>query len=325
MRLPLVPDLDGSDFAVLGFPFDTATSFRTGARFGPEAVRAASMLLRTYHPTHKVAIFDRLSGVDAGDISVRPGDTLMTYAAAEDALTAVVESGVLPLVIGGDHSITLAELRVLARRYGPLALIHLDAHADLWDSYFGQRYFHGTTFRRAVEEHLLEPTASIQAGVRGPVYDEDDLMVGHEMGFTVLGIDELRDLGPEGFGQLALERVGSRPAFVSFDVDVCDPAFAPGTGTPEVGGLSSTEAINFVRALAGVGLVGCDVVEVSPSYDSPGQITALLAANVVWELISLVALRPDWRSFATHDGRAYDGGSPPQHERLEGLSSSSTD
>jgi agmatinase len=193
--------------------------------------------------------------------------------------------------MGGDHSITLPELRVLARKHGPLALVQLDAHADTWDEYFGQRYFHGTTFKRAAEESLLEPAASVQAGMRGSVYAAGDLEGARELGFTVVTSDELRALTPEQYAELVHEKVGDRPVFLSFDVDFLDPAFAPGTGTPEIAGFSTAEAVGFLRALRGINLVGCDVVEVSPSYDGPGQQTALAAANVLWELLALRAMR----------------------------------
>jgi agmatinase len=289
MRLPHVTDLEGVDVAVLGLPFDTATSFRSGARFGPEAIRSASSLLRPYNPEQQVDIFAHVSAVDAGDLALAPGDTEATYALAEEGLDAVIAAGVFPVVLGGDHSITLAELRALSRRHGPLALVHLDAHGDTWHEYFGQRYFHGTTFRRAAEEGVIDPSASVQAGMRGSLYGPEDITAARDLGFTVFSTRELRALGPDGFGGLVRERVGDRPTFLSFDVDFCDPAFAPGTGTPEVGGPTSGEALEFVRALHGVALRGCDVVEVAPPYDSPGQPTALLGATVAWEAISLHA------------------------------------
>jgi agmatinase len=192
--------------------------------------------------------------------------------------------------MGGDHSITLAELRALGPRHGPLALVQLDAHADTWEEYFGQRYFHGTTFKRAVEEGLLDPAASVQAGMRGSVYAAGDLDGARELGFAVVPSEELRALGPERYGELVRERVGDRPVFLSFDVDFLDPAFAPGTGTPEIAGFSTAEAVAFLRALRGIRLAGCDVVEVSPPYDGPGQQTALAAANVLWELLALRAV-----------------------------------
>jgi agmatinase len=290
MRAPHTTDLAGVDAAVYGIPFDTATTYRTGTRFGPEGIRSASALLRPYNPALEVNVVETLSIVDFGDLPVSPGDTERTYGQVEQALAPLVEAGVFPLALGGDHSVTLAELRVLARRHGPLALIQLDAHGDTWDEYFGQRYFHGTTFLRAVEEKLIEPGASTQAGLRGSLYSAEDLESARELGFAVLSCDQLRTLGPGSFASLVRERIGTRPVFLSFDVDVLDPAFAPGTGTPEVGGLSTAEALAFVRALRGIQLVGADVVEVSPPYDGPGQPTALAAANVAYELLSLRAL-----------------------------------
>ena len=290
MRAPHTTDLAGVDAAVYGIPFDTATSFRTGPRFGPEAIRSASALLRPYNPALGVDVVEALSIVDYGDVPVSPGDTERTYGQVEEALAPLVEAGVFPLALGGDHSVTLAELRVLARRHGPLALVQLDAHGDTWDEYFGQRFFHGTTFRRALEEGLIEPEASVQAGLRGSVYGAEDLESARELGFVILSCDQLRNHGPGSFASLVRERIGRRPVFLSFDIDVLDPAFAPGTGTPEVGGLSTAEALSFLRALRGVALAGADVVEVSPPYDGPGQPTALAAANVAYELFSLRAL-----------------------------------
>ena len=290
MREPHTRDLAGVDAAVYGIPFDTATTYRTGTRFGPEAIRSASALLRPYNPALDVNVVETLSIVDYGDLPVSPGDTERTYGQIEEGLAPLVGAGVFPLALGGDHSITLAELRVLARKHGPLSLVQLDAHGDTWDEYFGQRYFHGTTFKRAVEEQLIDPAASVQAGLRGSLFADGDLEEAREMGFAVIPCDQLRTLGPGGYASMVATRTGKRPVFVSFDVDVLDPAFAPGTGTPEVGGLSTAEALAFVRALRGINLVGADVVEVSPPYDGPGQQTALAAANVAYELLSLRAL-----------------------------------
>jgi agmatinase len=290
MRAPHVTDLAGVDAAVYGIPFDTATSYRTGPRFGPEAIRSASSLLRPYNPALDVNVVDVLSLVDYGDVPVSPGDTERTYAQVEEALAPIVDAGVFAAAMGGDHSITLAELRVLARKHGPLALVQLDSHGDVWEQYFGQPYFHGTTFKRAVEEGLIDASASVQAGMRGSLYGAEDIQVARDLGFTVLSTDELRDLGPQAYGDLVRATVRERPVFVSFDIDFLDPAFAPGTGTPEVGGFSTAEALAFVRALHGIALVGCDVVEVSPPYDGPGMVTALAAATVLYELLSLRAL-----------------------------------
>jgi agmatinase len=292
MRAPHVTDLAGVDAAAIGIPFDTATTFRSGARFGPEAIRSASALIRPYHPALGVNVVEELSIVDYGDLPVAPGDTEGTYRRVEEALAPVVEAGVFPLVMGGDHAITLAELRVAARRHGPLALVQLDAHADTWDEYFGQRYFHGTTFRRAAEEGLLDPGASVQAGIRGSVYAGDDYDLSRDLGFDLVTSDELRTLGPDAFATRVRERVGGRPVFLSFDVDFLDPAYAPGTGTPEIAGFSTAEAVACLRALRGIDLAAADVVEVAPAYDPPGQPTALAAANVMFELLALRALRP---------------------------------
>jgi agmatinase len=290
MRAPHTRDLAGVDAAVYGIPLDTATSYRTGPRFGPEAIRSASALLRPYNPVLGVNLVETLSIVDYGDLPVSPGDTQRTYGQVEKGLAPLVDAGVFPLALGGDHSITLAELRVIARKHGPLALVQLDAHGDTWDEYFGQRYFHGTTFKRAVEEGLIDPAASIQAGLRGSLYGAEDIESARELGFAVFPCDQLRTLGPGGYASMVASRIGARPVFLSFDVDVLDPAFAPGTGTPEVGGLSTAEALAFLRALRGLDLVGADVVEVSPPYDGPGQQTALAAANIAYELLSLRAV-----------------------------------
>jgi agmatinase len=290
MRLPHVTELAGVDAAAVGVPFDTATSFRPGARFGPEAIRSASVLLRPYHPSLRIDVLEALSVVDYGDLPVAPGDTEGTYRRIEAGLAPLVDAGVFPLVLGGDHSITLAELRALSRRYGPMALVHLDSHTDTWDEYFDQRFFHGTTFKRAVEEGLIEPSASVQAGMRGSLFSSGDLDDARALGFTVIASEELRSLGPEGYARVVRERVGDRPVFFSFDIDFLDPAFAPGTGTPEVAGFSTAEALALLRALRGIRLVGCDIVEVAPPYDGAGQPTSLAAANVALDLLALRAL-----------------------------------
>jgi agmatinase len=302
MRAPHVTDLSGVDAVVYGIPFDTATSYRTGARFGPEAIRSASSLVRPYNPALEVNVVESLSVVDYGDVPVSPGDTVRTYGQIEAALAPIVEAGVFLAAMGGDHSITLAELRALAKRYGPLALVQLDAHGDTWEQYFGQPYFHGTTFKRAAEEGVVDPRASVQAGMRGSLYGASDIEDARALGFTVLSADELRALGPARYGELVLGKAGDRPVFLSFDIDFLDPAFAPGTGTPEVGGFSTAEALAFLRALRGIALAGCDVVEVAPSYDGPGMVTALAAANVLYELLSLRALGGAPRRASGADG-----------------------
>lgn len=288
-RLPLVRDLDGVDVAVVGVPFDTGGTFRVGCRFAPAAIREASLLLRPYNPALGIAVFEHVSAVDYGDVPVVPGYVEASYARIVEALRPVLAAGVVPVLLGGDHSVSLAHLRAVAERHGPVALVHLDAHGDLWDAYWGQRYTHGTPFRRAVEEGLVDPRRSIQVGMRGPLYGPEDLQLPRDLGFEVVTGPELRRLGVEAVGERIRQRVGRGPVFVSFDVDFVDPAFAPGTGTPEPGGPSSAEALALVRALAGLDVVAADVVEVLPAYDGPGQVTALLAAHVAYELISVVA------------------------------------
>jgi agmatinase len=290
-RLPQVgvpaPEVDA---AVLGVPFDTATSFRPGARFGPEAIRSASALLRPYHPVLDVDVFGTLSLVDGGDLAVTPGNARRTTEQIDAALQPVLRAGIVPVVLGGDHSIVLGELRAHAAVHGQVALVLLDAHADTWDQYYGERYFHGTPFRRAVEDGLIDTSRSVLAGMRGPLYAAADLEYPRELGFTVIPNHELTTLAPKDYGRLVRERVGSGPCYISFDIDVLDPAFAPGTGTPEVGGIQPREALAFLRSLAGMSFCGFDVVEVSPPFDGPGQITALHAAAIAYDMLALVAL-----------------------------------
>jgi agmatinase len=288
-RQPHETELDGVDVAVVGVPFDTGTSFRPGARFGPEAIRSASVLLRPYDPATGLDVLETLRIVDWGDAPSSPGEAERGVAQVAEALSGVVGSGAVPLVLGGDHTVALAELRALAGEHGPPGVVLLDSHADTWDSYGGQRYFHGTPFRRAAEEGVVDPSRSLMAGMRGPIYSAQDLEDARQLGFELIPWRELRELGAEAFGERARARVGDGPALLSFDVDFVDPAFAPATGTPEVGGPSSGEALDFVRALAGIDFRGFDVVEVSPSYDGPGQPTALLAANVAYAMLGLVA------------------------------------
>jgi agmatinase len=290
MRLPNTQDLENADVAIVGAPFDTGATFRAGARFGPEGIRSVSHLLRRYNPSLGVVIFDHLSVIDYGDVPVVPGFIEASYEKISEGLEPIHRAGVVPIVLGGDHSIALPELRAAAAVHGPLALVQFDSHPDTWDSYFGQKHTHGTPFRRAVEEGLLDTSRAIQVGMRGSIYDEGDWNDAREMGFDLVPTDEVRKLGIPAMIDRIRERVGDAKTYVSFDVDFVDPAFAPGTGTPEIGGFTSREAQEFVRGLAGLDIIGCDVVEVYPAYD-PAGITALLAANVAHEFLSLIALR----------------------------------
>ena len=288
-RLPHVTDLEGVDCAVLGLPWDGGTSFRPGARFGPEAIRSASALIRPYNPVQQVQVFGALSVVDYGDAPTAPGYIEETLDRMQAYVAGVAAAGVTTLGMGGDHSVTLAELRALHSVHGPLGLVHLDSHSDLWDTYNGLPYGHGTVFRRALEEGIVEPARVVQAGLRGSLYGPDDATLPGKLGVDAIPWTELAELTAEVFAARVAERLGAGPAFCTFDVDFVDPAFCPGTGTPEVGGPTSAQALSYLRALRGLSFVGFDVVEVSPTYDSAGQVTALLAANVLFEMLSLVA------------------------------------
>jgi len=289
-RLPHVRTLDDVDAAIVGVPFDTGVTYRVGGRFGPGAVREASVMLRPYNANLEIGPFEYLSCVDYGDVAIVPGYIERSYAAIESTVVPIVEAGVIPLLIGGDHACTLPHLRATRSR-GPVAVIDFDSHTDAWDSYFGEKYNHGTWMRRAIEEGLVDVAHSIEVGLRGPIYAPADWTgLRTELGLEYLTTEDVLRIGPAGTAAAIRERVGDRPAFISFDIDVVDPAFAPGTGTPEPGGLSAHDALTIVRGLTGIEFVGFDVVEVIPAYDPAGQ-TAFLAANLAYEMLSLLALR----------------------------------
>ncbi|MEE2778384.1 MAG: agmatinase [Acidobacteriota bacterium] len=289
MRLPHVTRLDDVDFAIVGVPFDTGATFRVGARFGPEAIRSSSVTLRPYNAALEIAIFEVSSGVDFGDLPVVPGYLPESHSRITEAAKPIVASPATPIFLGGDHSVSLPLLRAAHATRGPLALIHFDAHSDLWKGYYGGKDTHGTPFRRAVEEGLLDLEHSIQIGLRGPVYDAGDASISAELGFEVLTGPELHRQGVPSTIEQIRARVGDRPAYLTFDIDFVDPAYAPGTGTPEVAGFTGTESIELVRGLVGLDIRAYDVVEVMPAYD-PAAITSLLAANLVYEFISLDAI-----------------------------------
>jgi agmatinase len=289
MRLPHVRTTQGIDFAVIGIPWDGSTSYRTGQRLGPEAIRRVSVTLRPYNLALGVGIFEHCSGVDYGDLLVVPGYVEDTYVKIEAELAPLVKAGVIPVLMGGDHSITLPELRAIAKTYGPVALVQFDAHTDTNDSFFGQPYYHGSPFRRAVEENLVLADRSIQVGMRGSVYSKNAYDDSTALGFDVVTMEEIREMGMPALVARIRERVGHERVFVTFDIDVVDPAFAPGTGTPEIGGFSGGEALGVIRGLNGLTFVGFDVVEVLPSYDV-ADLTALMAANILYEFLSLIAL-----------------------------------
>jgi agmatinase len=276
--------------AVVGVPFDSGVSYRPGARFGPAAVREASRLLRPYHPGLDVAPFAGPQVADAGDIACNPYDIGEAIETIEQAAGELADTGARLVTIGGDHTIALPLLRGVARRHGPVALLHFDAHLDTWDTYFGAEYTHGTPFRRAVEEGLLDTEAVGHVGTRGPLYGKKDLDDDRRLGFGIVTSADVMRRGVDEVVGALRQRVGDRPLYLSIDIDVLDPSHAPGTGTPEAGGLTSRELLEILRGLAGCDLVGADVVEVAPAYDH-AEITSVAASHVAYDLISLLAIK----------------------------------
>ena len=290
MRMARNQNAKGLDFAIAGAPFDTASSFRSGSRFGPSAIRNISCMMKPNNVIQQVNIMDSLTGGDLGDFPIVPGYIHPSYAAIEAGVAGILSDGALPIVLGGDHSITLAELRAVAKKYGPVGLIHFDSHSDLCDEVFGEKYNHGTPFRRALEEGLIEPSRCIQVGMRGSLYDPNEHKMAADLGMKLIPAHKIREMGLDALIDAIKERVGDKPTFLTFDIDFVDPAYAPGTGTPEVGGFTSLEALTLMRALTTVNFAGFDIVEVLPAYDH-GEITAYLAANIVFEFLSILALQ----------------------------------
>jgi agmatinase len=285
MRLPHITDARELDVALIGVPYDGGATYRPGPRFGPRNVRVQSAMIRPWNPVLGVNPFQKLRVGDFGDLSVNPLSLDDTFKRVTAQLSKVLRAGARTLCVGGDHSILLPILRAIHRKFGRVGLVQLDAHNDTWSGYFGSPHSHGTPVRRAVEEGLLLDGCVLQVGLRGQVYSEKDFDFGRKHGFRVITSEEFLRDGIEPVNE-ALDAFRRRPVYVTFDIDVVDPAFAPGTGTPQVGGLSSAQALELVRALAGLKIVGADLVEVSPPYDS-AEITSLLAANVMYELLCL--------------------------------------
>lgn len=288
MRLPRAQSAEGLDFGIIGIPFDTAASFRPGARFGPNGVRNISAMIKPNNIAMGVNIMQSLNGADMGDVPIIPDYIHESYAAIENTLTEVLDCNAVPISIGGDHAITLGELRAIVKKHGKVALIHFDSHLDLCDTVFGQKYNHGTPFRRAVEEGLIDPAHSIQIGMRGSLYDPDDFKIAADLGFKVIPGDELHTMTADELAEAVLKRVGDRKVFLTFDIDFVDPAYAPGTGTPEVGGFTSFETLQYIRKIKDLNYVGFDVVEVAPPYDH-SEITAYMGANIIFEFMSILA------------------------------------
>ena len=290
MRLPVSRELKGVDVAILGVPFDSGTSYRSGTRFGPRKIREASLLLWGHNTTLNVTPLKKLNVIDYGDVSVIPPSIEHTMTAITDAASEIIGTGTKLITLGGDHSITLPLLRAHAKKHGPVSLVHIDAHLDTWESEFDAvPYSHGTPFRHALQEGLIRPGEYVQIGIRGPVSGEDDYAEAAALGARTITIHEVIQKGVDEI----LKEVHARlkgPVYVTVDIDSADPAFAPGTGTPEVGGLTSYQLLQLVRGLHGLDLVGFDLVEVSPPFDH-GDITAILASNIVFEYLSLLAIK----------------------------------
>jgi agmatinase len=289
-RLPRIEDVESYDVSVVGVPFDSGVTYRPGARFGPSYIRQGSRLLRPYNPALDVKPFAGIQVVDAGDIAVNPFDIETALDQVRAGVDELASGGRPVVVLGGDHTIALPVLRSMHAQHGPIALVHFDAHLDTWDTYFDAPHTHGTPFRRAWEEGLLDAGHTMHVGIRGSLYSDNDLTEDAAMGFSIVHARDMDRLGVDRVVELIRERVGDAPVYLSIDIDVLDPGFAPGTGTPEAGGLTSRELLGIVRGLDGVNIVGGDIVEVAPPYDH-AEITAIAAANLAYEYLSLLARR----------------------------------
>ena len=287
MRLPSANNLKGLDVAVLGVPMDIGTSWRSGTRMGPKQVRSESAMLRPYNLATGAAPFDSLQVADIGDLAINTFSLADSLRIIQDSYAAILNYDAMPLAIGGDHSITLPILRAMAKRHGPLALIHVDAHADVNDEMFGERETHGTVFRRAHEEGLINPAKTYQIGLRGTGYSAEDFTEAAGWGFQHFPAHELWGRSLSSLGAEIRRDIGEAPVYVSYDIDSLDPAYAPGTGTPEIGGLTTPQALELIRSLRGLNIVGADLVEVSPPYDPSGN-TALTGANILYEILCVL-------------------------------------
>ncbi len=287
-RLPRLDDVPRADVAVLGIPFDSGTTYRPGARFGPEAVRSGSRLLRGYNFELDVSPWTVLQLADAGDVAANPFDIQAAVREIEAAATTLYGRADRIVSIGGDHTVALPLLRAAHAQHGPIAVVHFDAHLDTWDTYFGEPYTHGTPFRRASEEGLLAMDRCAHVGIRNSVYLPSDFDDDRRLGFATVSTLDVARRGVDDAIDRVRERVGGQPVYISIDIDVLDPAHAPGTGTPEPGGLTTRELQLILHGLADLNLVGADVVEVAPAYDH-AQLTALAAATVVYELLGIFA------------------------------------
>lgn len=290
-RLPELRDVTQADIGVLGAPFDAGTSYRPGARFGPQAVRQASRHLRTqFHPEHQLEPFAEVQVVDLGDIPCNPYSIEEAIDSIQKSATHLLNDISRLITIGGDHTIAFPLLKAMNTQFGPVALVHFDAHLDTWDTYFGAPFTHGTPFRRAAEENLFLDDSSLHVGIRGPLHGKDDLIEDAEMGFRVVSCQDIQRHGIDYVIQRIHDRVGDQPMYLSIDIDVLDPAHAPGTGTPEVAGMTTREMQMIIQGCKGLNVIGADVVEVAPAYDH-AEVTSLAAASLIYEIISLMAMQ----------------------------------
>ena len=287
MRLPAAADAAGLDACFIGIPLDVGTSNRPGTRFGPKQIRAESVMLRPYNMWTRAAPFDSLRIADIGDVPINTFDLKDTVRRIEAFYDSVLTHPVIPMTLGGDHTLTLPVLRSIAKKHGPVGLVHIDAHADINDHMFGESIAHGTPFRRAFEEGLIDADHTFQIGLRGTGYTAEDFDWARDKGFTVVQAEELWHKSATPLIEDIRGKMGTRPVYLTFDIDSLDPAYAPGTGTPEIGGLTSVQAIELIRGCQGINLIGCDLVEVSPPYDLQGN-TALLAANLIFEMLCVL-------------------------------------
>ena len=287
MRLPAAADAAGLDACFIGVPLDVGTSNRPGTRFGPKQIRAESVMLRPYNIWTRAAPFDSLRIADIGDVPINTFDLKDAVRRIEAFYDSVLTHPVIPMTLGGDHTLTLPVLRSIAKKHGPVGLVHIDAHADINDHMFGESIAHGTPFRRALEEGLIDADHTFQIGLRGTGYTAEDFDWARDKGFIVVQAEELWHKSATPLIEDISGKMGTRPVYLTFDIDSLDPAYAPGTGTPEIGGLTSVQAIELIRGCQGLNLVGCDLVEVSPPYDLQGN-TALLAANLIFEMLCVL-------------------------------------
>ncbi|UAB90167.1 agmatinase [Ruegeria sp. SCSIO 43209] len=287
MRLPQASSLDGLDVAILGVPMDIGTSWRSGTRFGPKQIRSESAMIRPYNMSNGAAPFDHLQIADIGDLAINTFSLADSLKIIKESYDGILAQGVVPVAMGGDHSITLPILRAMAAKHGPVALVHVDAHADVNDEMFGEKETHGTVFRRAYEEGLIVPDKTFQIGIRGSGYAASDFTEAQGWGFRQYPAWELWQQNLTEIGSLIRKTVDDHPVYITYDIDSLDPAYAPGTGTPEIAGLTTPQALQLIHALAGMNVVGCDLVEVSPPYDPSGN-TALTAANLLFEMLCIL-------------------------------------